>query len=53
MSNLYIKIDEKNKPLKAIYVGKDGVPVKVWDKDFGLLDKKLYDTFVKEVVKNG
>lgn len=31
------------KNAKALYVGKDGKPVKVWDKEEGVLDRELFE----------
>ena len=44
-----IPVDGVKRPVKALFVGVNGEPVKVWDKEQGIVDKALFYALVKAV----
>jgi len=38
---------------KAVYIGRNGKAVKVWDKDLGMLDRELFEYALKGLIKHG
>ena len=41
------------KEVKAMFVGVNGEPVKIWDKEHGVINQELFDRAIKAVIANG
>ena len=53
LKEIHFKSNGIDQDLKSMYVKVNGEPVKVWDKEHGVLDQGLFDKTIKAVMRYG